>query len=261
MFQQVNGLGACMISSVDFKLGRLFPAGWTLRHFSQDEFLSLIESYRPCLVEISKDFLRDEVSLKSLGQQLDCLARRNSFVMSYAGTTDFVSCGGMPWDRYRQYLAVQWAQARFIGCSVFRAFVGMPGPEVEIREVIQRLNLFCNDIAPMKLAIEIDGGLECNLEVLKRILEETSVIVVVDLENMQRCGIAMNDLLAILPPARIVYLHFRNLSDKWIEHEGSQAAEVAWQDAMPDVPVLWEAKTIVDQKKIKELFFEYRAAY
>ncbi len=250
-----------MFSVADIAPITLFPAGWTLRRFSLNEFFRLMEIARPCLVEISKDFLRDDVSLKSLGQQLDRLAQQHPFTLSYAGTTDFVSCAGMGWERYRQYLAVQSAEARFIGCSIFRAFVGMPEPATDVGVVVRRLNLFCTDLAPMQVAVEIDGGLECNLAVLRRILEETPVRVVIDLENTQRCGVAMADMLAMLPPERIAYMHFRNLSDTWVEHEATREAESAWHRAIPDAMALWESKAIVDPERIKELFFEYRSTH
>jgi hypothetical protein len=237
----------------------LYPAGWTLRYFNLDEFVSLLSQCPAALVEISKDFLRDAISLKALSRELDRLRGERGFALSYAGTTDFVSCADLTWQRYRRYVAVQAAEAKFLDCSLFRAFVGNSRPGVAESDVIVRLSDFCDDMHPIEVAVEIDGGMESNLSVLEHLLDETPAKVVIDFENMTRSGIHTEDMFRAVPPDRIAYFHQRNLPGVWTEHQASLADETEWRGRVPGGLFLWESKELVKPDVIRETFLEYRA--
>ena len=109
----------------------IFPAAWPLRHFKVNELLALVSEFRPRVLELSKDFLGGDVSLKGLARSLEGVRASNSIELVLAGTTDLVRCAGFPWERYRRYLAVQIAQARFLDCRGFRLMVGQCSSAVE----------------------------------------------------------------------------------------------------------------------------------
>lgn len=254
-------MGASLsISQVNINTSRIFLAGWTMRRFSQKDFLLYVGEVKPPLVELSKDFLRDEISIKNLGHELDRLKSISSFDISYAGTTDFVNCAGMKWERYRLYLAIQVAQAKFLESSIFRAFVGKPCINADHVDIIDRLNAFCEEIKPLDLAIEIHGGVECDLMFLKLILNETPAKIVVDFENMLNVGLSTENIFSLIPLDRIAYIHQRNLPKLWIEHNESLPDEVEWRRLLPGAVFLWEPKKLNEPAAIKELYFEYRAA-
>ncbi|MGE0451142.1 MAG: hypothetical protein AB7Q29_16340 [Vicinamibacterales bacterium] len=238
----------------------LFPAGWAVRRFELDELEALTAEAAPKLVEISKDFLREDISLKALAAMLDRLRAACSPTVAFAGTTDLVGCAGWPWTRYREYLAVQIAQARFLGCSLFRVFVGRRSENVDEASVVERLEDLCADLAPLTACIEIHGGIECEDHVLHTLLRDTSAEVLVDIERCRAAG-ATESLLRTVPLDRVAYFHQRNLPQVWTEHPASLEDEQRWHLLAPDASYLWEPKTVDEPRRIRELFGEYRRSH
>jgi hypothetical protein len=235
------------------------PAGWPLRHCTVGELVSLL-AHRPPLVEISKDFIRDAVSLKELGVAISTLRDGGHVDVAFAGTTDLIDCAGLPWNRYRRYLAVQGAQARFLDCSYFRLFVGEPSASVPMAEVIRRVREACEELAPMATCIEIHAGMESQPAVLAELMRSTPAHVVLDVEGMQRAGLTVEALLRLVPQERVAYLHQRNLPPHWVEHDASLEDEVHLHERFRGWSFLWEPKTVDDPRRIRELFGEYQAA-
>jgi hypothetical protein len=234
------------------------PAAWPLRLFNIEGLVALLASCQPKLVELSKDFV-ENVSLKSLAAELSPVRQAIGADLAYAGTTDFVTCAGFAWDRYRNYLSVQIAQAKFLECSFFRLLVGKPDARVPAAEVLKRLQSFFHDCAPMSACIEIHGGLESEPAFMDDLLANTSASFVVDFENARRARLSSDDLLARLIPDRIAYFHQRNLPDVWIEHQETLEDERKWLQRCPRGTFLWEPKTVSDPKRIEELLREYRS--
>ena len=235
-------------------------AGWPLRHFTLKELVDFLALWRPRLVEISKDFIRDGVSLKELALALERNREPKGAALAYAGTTDLLTCSGFSWDRYRSYLTVQVSEAKFLQCSLFRLMVGKPSPQVGVTEIIRRIQDFCSDIAPMDPCIEIHGGVESDLGILPELLRAAPLKIVIDLENMHRARLSTDQLLEVIPLDRVAYFHQRNLPAVWIEHSASLEAESRWHAILPDADFLWEPKTVDDPKHIQELFHEYRTS-
>ncbi len=244
----------------DVHHGRIFPAGWPLRRFGSDELESFLLSANPGLVEISKDYV-DSASLKRLAQTLSRLRERATTSLSFAGTTDLVHCSGFSWDTYRRYLGVQVAQARFLGCSVFRILLGTAAPNVSPQAVIQRLLDFVSDLDPIEATVEIHATWESELTMLRTIIAETPASIVVDFENMRRGGLTLDTVLEIVPRDRIAYCHQRNLGHTWIEHDASREDESRCRDMLPGHVFLWEPKTIDSPATIQEVFREYQSAH
>jgi hypothetical protein len=238
-----------------------FPAAWPLRHFEVDELLGFVSEYPPRALELSKDFLDGGVSLKGLAQSLERVRAENTFELVLAGTTDLVRCAGFPWDRYRRYLSVQVAQARFLDCTGFRLLVGARSPDVEHSTVIDRIGALCEDLAPVQAYVELHGGIETEPAVLADLLKRTPLKVVIDLQNMQRAGLTLEGLRAVLPPERVAYFHVRNLPDVWIEDPASLGDQHECQRRYPDALLLWEPKTVDEPERIQERFIEYRTAH
>jgi hypothetical protein len=238
----------------------IWPAGWPLRHFSTEGLEQLFAGATPRLVEISKETLRVGTSLKVLGRMLTRLRERAPFELSFAATTDFVTCSALPWDSYRHYLGVQVAQAKFLKCSLFRILIGKASADVSSRDVIQRVADFCEDLRPLRAAVEIHATLESDPSVLEHLLRDTPALIVVDLENMQRADLSLDQLLRVVPRDRVAYFHQRNLGTVWTEHEDSLADERRCHEIFPDGFFLWEPKAIDAPDRIQELYREYRSA-
>jgi hypothetical protein len=238
---------------------KIFPAGWALRNFSYVEFMDFIQITRPNFLEISKDFLRDDVSIKKLAIDLNEMQKYAEIVISYAGTTDLVECSMMTWSTYMEYLQIQVAQAKFLGCKIFRCFLGLIKTDIKQDEIIRRLNEFCSNASPLLVAIEIHGGVECDLKFLKRILNETPVRVVVDFENMYNANLETKVILRNVSLSKIAYFHQRNLPQIWTEHSESENDEMLWYKLMPEGVFLWEPKKIDDPRFVKKFFHEYKA--
>jgi hypothetical protein len=239
----------------------VFPAAWPLRHFNADDLLRLVSEYPPRVLELSKDFLDGDVSLKGLARGLERVRGGNSLELVLAGTTDLVRCAGFPWERYRRYLAVQMAQAKFLDCTGFRLLVGPRLPCVEDGTVIDRIETLCEDLSPVQAYVEIHGGIESEPAVLAELLQRAPIMVVIDLQNMQRAGLTSEELRAVLPPERVAYFHVRNLPGVWIEDPASLSEQHESQRRYPGVSFLWEPKTVDEPARIQESFIEYRTAH
>ena len=236
------------------------PSGWPLRQFTIDELTRLLTACAPRLIEISKDSIRDDVSLKDLAHALTDIRALHSSELSFAGTTDLVRCAKFSWERYRQYLAIQFAQARFLDASLFRILLGSAGSTTtSVGELTDRVKAVCRDLAPIQVCIEIHAGAESEPVVLTELLRCTPVRFVIDFENMQRAELTSDRLLELIPNDRIAYFHQRNLPGVWIEHQESLQDECLWHGTLPEAPFLWEPKTVTDPKRIQDLFYEYRS--
>jgi hypothetical protein len=239
----------------------IFPAAWPLRHFEVNELLGLVSEYPPRVLELSKDFLGGGVSLKDLARLLEGVRAGNSIDLVLAGTTDLVRCAGFPWERYRRYVAVQMAQARFLECTGFRLMVGPRSSDVDSGTVIDRVGTLCEDLSPVQACVEIHGGVESELSVLAELLQSTPIMIVIDLENLDRAGLTTEELRAVLPPERVAYFHVRNLPGVWTEHPATLSAQYEWQRDYPDAVFLWEPKSVNAPERIRESFIEYRTAH
>jgi hypothetical protein len=235
------------------------PAGWPLRHFEINDLMDLLIPYGSPIVEISKDFIRDAVPLKALDRALGRL--RGEADLAFAGTTDLITCAGLPWERYRRYAGVQIAQARFLECSLFRLFVGDRSPGVSAAEVIRRVRDFCADLAPMTACVEIHAGIESDPYVLIELLRRTPVKIVVDIERLAPAGFTVGTLLEIVPVERVAYFHQRNLPGTWCEHSESLEAEARLHGHFPEGVFLWEPKTVEEPRRVQELYREYRTSH
>lgn len=240
---------------------RVAPAGWATRHCTVEEFVRILHGASSPIIEISKDLIGAGVSLKALGAALERLRASSNAVISFAGTTDLVTCAGMDWERYRLYFAVQLAQARFLEASLFRFFVGDADASISHREVVRRVATFCEDALPIKACIEVHAGVECEPQVLKRLVSDTPVYFVVDVEQFRRTKWEPEDFLTIVPVERVAYVHERNLSPVWIEDSALVADESRWRALLPRTVRLWEPKTIDDPLRIEEILREYRTAH
>jgi hypothetical protein len=237
------------------------PAGWPLRRFNLEPLADLLKSCAPPLIEVSKELIRKDLSLKALARTLSGVRASAGVETAFAGTTDFVSCGGFPWPRYRLYLGVQVAQARFLECTLFRALLGEPAPAVSLTDLIGRVRDFCSDAAPLQVCIEIHGGVESDPAALAELLRRTAVKIVVDCANVDQAGLSLDRLLETVPGERIAYFHQRNLPGVWTEYPASLEDERRCHRLFPRSFFLWEPKTVDDPQRIQELFREYRTSY
>jgi hypothetical protein len=239
---------------------RAWPAGWPLRHFTIEQLGRLLAMGTPRLVELSKDALDGDISLKALARHLSEYRAAHAFDLAFAATTDLVGCAGFPWERYRQYLGVQIAQARFLECTHFRLLLGHPSPAVPLHDLIDRVVTTCADLEPMRAVVEIHAGVESDPVVLAALVHRTPVAFLVDLDNMLRGGLTLETLLAIVPAERIAYFHLRNLEDVWIEHPTALVEERRCRTRFPNGTFLWEPKTVNDPERILELYGEHATA-
>lgn len=215
---------------------------------------------RPPLVEISKDLLRHG-SLKDLAAMMASARSEFPVEFAFAATTDLTTCSGMAWERYRRYLAVQVAQARFLDCAAFRFFAGRTTPAVTVSVLTTRIQCLVDDVSPMSACLEIHGGVECKFPVLEHLLAATPISIVVDFENLRRSGLSSAALRQILPLSRVAYFHQRNLPDVWAEDEASLHEEEVWRGLLPDGPFLWEPKVVAEPGKILDLYNEYLVSH
>ncbi len=185
-----------------------------------------------------------EVSIKGLRQCLDRYRGVNPDArVSFAGTTDFTGCAGFPFDVYLSYVAIQVAQARFLGATSFRFFVGQD-TDVAAERVLERLDRFGALLAPIVPLVELHMGWESSWERLELLLERTTCGFVVDFENFVTSGLGAAALLERLPASRVAYAHARNLRPGHVEHPSSLDLEAEWRAAQPAMPVLWEPKRL-----------------
>jgi hypothetical protein len=181
--------------------------------------------------------------------------------LAFAGTTDLTTCAGLSWERYRLYVAVQIAQARFLGCSMFRLFAGPRSEGISIGEIVERVHQLCLDLAPMTACVELHAGIESAPTVLEALISRTPVKIVVDFENVERAGLTTAVLLETVALDRVAYIHQRNLPGVWTEHPASLQEESRWRELAAGTAFLWEPKTVDDPGRIQELFREYRRSH
>lgn len=185
-----------------------------------------------------------EVSTKGLRRCLERYRETNPDArISFAGTTDFTDCSGFPFDAYLGYLAIQVAQARFLGATFFRFFVGKDPAAPEDR-VLDRLDRFGALLDPIQPLVELHMGWESSLGRLELLVERTTCAFVVDFENFMSSGLDAAVLLERLPESRVAYAHARNLPPDHVEHPSSLNLEEEWRTAQPATPVLWEPKRL-----------------
>ena len=150
---------------------------------------------------------------------------------------------GFPFEAYLGYLAIQVAQARFLGATFFRFFVGSDTEAPEDR-VLDRLDRFGTLLHPILPLVELHMGWESSLRRLELLLERTPCAFVVDFENFMTSGLDTAELLERLPESRVAYTHARNLPPAHVEHPASLRSEDEWRAAHPATPVLWEPKRL-----------------
>jgi hypothetical protein len=231
-------------------------AGWSTRDFTLEDFAHYLETFTPSVIEVSKDLIDGAVSTKGLHLVLTRhLESHPEAVVSFAATTDLTTCAGLGWDTYRNYLAIQSSQARFLRSSYFRFFVGRD-EDFPQEELLGRLEYLAGLLAPIIPAIEIHCGWESDITRLRALVAKTSLPFVVDFANGLASGLAYEELSAVIPANRILYFHARNFQGLYIEHPKSIEDEKRWISACPDVPLLWEPKEL-DCQRIKELANEF----
>jgi hypothetical protein len=205
------------------------------------------------LVEISKDMIDGQVSIKEVGRCLELYREEHPDArISFAGTTDLTGCSGFGFRRYLDYLAIQAAQARFLGAGFFRFFVGQDAA-VPGERVAERLARFADLLDPIVPVLELHLGWESSLGHLDLLVDRTRCGFVVDFENCVAADLDPHDLLARLPEARVVYAHTRNLSPSYVEHQSSVDWEDAWRRARPATDVLWEPKRLSCAQTLERL--------
>ncbi len=219
-------------------------AGWPLRFVSLEVFDRYLERHRPVVVEVSKNMVDGEVSTKGLQRSLERYQQTSpDACVSFAGTTDITECTGLPFDTYLRYLAIQVAQARFLGATLFRFFVGKCA-ETPADRVLDRLARFATLLDPIVPLVELHMGWESSPGNLDLLLERTKCAFVVDFENVMTSGLDPGELLGRLPASRVPYVHTRNLLPDYVEHPSSLRLEEEWRAAQPATPVLWEPKRL-----------------
>jgi hypothetical protein len=216
----------------------------------------------PRLIEVSKDSIRDNLSIKALAHALSQVRHAHHAALAFAGTTDLIDCAGFSWERYRQYLAVQFAQARFLDSSLFRLLLGgHSSSQIPLKELIKRVEAISHDLHPIQACIEIHAGVESDPLCLSALLQSTTAKFVVDFENMQRAGLSSDKLLDLVPIERLAYFHQRNLPGVWIEHAQSLQDEAHWHRILPEALFLWEPKSVANPKRLQELYYEYQSTH
>lgn len=238
---------------------KLNIAGWGTKEFDEKEFEDYLCLAKPKIIEISKDFADNGISLKKLKKILGgYLSKNKSSMVSFAGTTDFITCAGMPFDEYLSYLKIQIAQAKFLKSSFFRVLVGgQIGKKINRNKIFSRLKKMEQLASPMKLVIEIHNGFESDPEIIKYLIGKTKYLFLVDFQNLIKSRLSYGMLSSVLPKKRIAYFHFRNIEGKYSEHRESAQEEKIWRKNCIGMEFLWEPKKI-SSKKIKDIFYEYQ---
>ena len=218
-------------------------SGWATKDFSLEELKGYLEKFNPKIIEISKDFVEGDVSIKKTQKVIKGYKKENFAKISYAGTTDFANCSGMNFNDYLNYLKIQGSQANFLGCDFFRVLIsGDPKSEINI---IGRLNQFQEILGKCKILIEIHGGWEGNIKNTKNIIGNTGYNFVIDFQNVLESGLNYEKLSKILPKDRVEYYHDRNLKD-YLEHKNSKIEKEKW--GPEEDLLLWEPKKIQKNK-------------
>lgn len=231
-------------------LSKVLLAGWTTRNFSIKDLKRYLHKSNPELLEISKDFVNKNVSIKKTYKLLRDYKEKNDLEVSYAGTTDFDRCSEINFSKYLEYLSIQSNQAKFLDSNHFRVLIG--GKPNSDSNILRRLKEFEKLISPMNILIEIHGGWESSIENLKKIIEKTNYDFVIDFQNLLKSDLSFEKLNEIINKDRIRYFHSRNLNKDYLEDEKTEIEKKKWINKYKGKMVLWEPK-LIGKKKVKEL--------
>jgi hypothetical protein len=210
-------------------------AGWPLRGLSLASIAEVI-AQSSCLVEIPKDLL-DSVSAKSLHALLS--AKQRPTVL--AGTTDFAKMAGLSWGSYRSYLAIQIAYARFLGCQMFRVFLGADS-RTTLEPSLERLALLSRELQDIEVVVETHGGFESTKEGFLHCVTSSPIRFVVDFANIADKAL-VDVILKGKYSNKIAYFHVRNLPG-YCEADHLLEVETRAKRAYRRHIFLWEPKAI-----------------
>ena len=237
-----------MSSTIDHH--NLAMAGWPLRKLDLPQFQQFLTEFKHhstgCWIELSKDFIRHQ-SLKKLAK---LLKQHQPTVCIYAGTTDFCSLSGMSESDYFDYLAIQFAEARFLGCNQFRVLIG-DQPEISDQQLLQRLAKAQQMLADIELVIETHGGRETDLTTFQTLTQQAGYRFVIDISNIKQQD-TIDYICKYDISSHISYLHLRNL-DSFVENQQSLALERHLLSKYPQHKYFFEPKTIDSQIAIEQL--------
>ena len=212
-------------------------AGWPLRDASVEAVNAAWTLSRAPVVELPKDLL-DNVSIKHLFRT----ARAADKEISFAGTTDFASLGGMGWANYSRYLDIQVAQARFLCTRLFRVFL-----QAETRDnffrALENLERFTRRVTDIEVVVETHSGWESTAPGLSAFLEITRTRLVVDFGNITDEA-AAEFILRSAMGERIAYFHLRSLPGVPSADPIVDGREARAMRAYPDHSFLWEPKNL-----------------
>ncbi|NKB60711.1 MAG: TIM barrel protein [Gammaproteobacteria bacterium] len=217
-------------------------AGWPLRDLTLDELNGLFTSGHIQSTEGALELAKDFVESRSIKKLAAVIGQYDFNVLSFAGTTDFCNMSGMGERDYFRYLKIQFAEAAFLNCNMFRALVGEAGQALSNAALIYRLNQAQDMLGNIELVFETHGGRETELETLCAILDHTSFRYVVDISNIGQSESVQyfmeNDL-----SDRIAYFHIRNWG-RHVEDDVSLAWEQELMKKYPNQRFMFEPKMI-----------------
>ena len=221
-------------------------AGWTTKDFSLRELKKYLYKIKPPILEMSKDFIGGNTSIKKTYLLLEKYKKENQLIVSYAGTTDFVNCSDIFFGNYLTYISIQVSQAKFLNSTFFRIMIG--GNRSSNVNILKRLYYFEKILTPVKILIEIHGGWESSIKNIKKIINETNYNFIIDFKNVLESSLSFQKLKNLIPKKRIEYYHSRNLIPDYIEDKGSISEEREWINKNEKNKVLWEPKLIEKEK-------------
>ena len=229
---------------------RLLLSGWALRDFTIDELDSYLKSLEGNPFELSKDIFKS-VSIKNIYRSLK---QHQISQVSYAGTTNIVSAGGLPFHTYTKYLRIQLAQAQFLNANSFRLLIGDGRSE----KVIQRLNEISTEYDSIRFITEIHSGWESEIQNLNSLINSTNIRFVIDFQNIYDSNLSSSNLLEMIPCERVAHFHTRNLTGIYVEDDRIELDELEWRSSFPQAPIYWEPKKLTKEKVIS-YYEEYQS--
>jgi hypothetical protein len=210
-------------------------AGWPLRAVSLATLAEVI-AQSSSLVEIPKDAL-NSVSTKRL-RTLLVTAQKPTVL---AGTTDFGRMAGLSWGSYRSYLEIQIAYARFLGCTMFRVFLGA-NSRTTLEPSLERLALLSRELQDIEVVVETHGGFESTKGGFLHCITSSPIRFVVDFANIADRAL-VDVILNGKYSNKIAYFHVRNLPG-YCEADHLLRVETRAKSAYPRHIFLWEPKAI-----------------
>lgn len=231
---------------------RFCLSGWATRNFTLQELKEYLYNYKPYILEISKDFVENNISIKKLFVLLEEYKKDNELIISFAGTTDFITSSNLSFKDYLNYLSIQGFESVFLKSDFFRVIIG---DNLKDNNILNKLSDFKKIIYPVKIIIEIHAGWESNLENITKIINETNFNFVIDFQNLYKSKITFKELLNFIPKDRVEYYHIRNLPCDYIEDNNILLDEK--NIFKNNNLVLWEPK-LIDKDKIKSLFYNFK---